>query len=140
MMISRALVKQGYSTFSLEILEYCEASKAVSIEQHYLDHLKPQYNILKEAGSSLGFKHSTEAKSKIKTKCLEHLKILNANPKFKASRLEQLKNLNASKKLKVEVFDTALFFFKIKALMKLQFSLQQVKLLVLLNVLIVQSQ
>jgi len=46
--------------FSLEILEYCEKEKAVilSIEQDYLDILKPKYNILKIAGSCLGAKRS----------------------------------------------------------------------------------
>jgi group I intron endonuclease len=53
--------------FSLEILEYCEKVKAVilSKEQFYLDFLKPKYNILKVAGSSLGYKHDDEAKKKI---------------------------------------------------------------------------
>ena len=37
-------------------------------EQYYLDCLKPEYNILKIAGSSLGFKHSEETKVKIKEK------------------------------------------------------------------------
>ena len=34
-------------------------------EQYYLDLLKPKYNILKTAGSSLGYPHSEEAKKKI---------------------------------------------------------------------------
>jgi group I intron endonuclease len=47
---------------SQEILEYCEKVKAVilSKEQFYLDLLKPEYNILKVAGSSLGYKHTVE--------------------------------------------------------------------------------
>jgi hypothetical protein len=32
-------------------------------EQYYLDLLKPEYNILKVAGSSLGFKHSEESRA-----------------------------------------------------------------------------
>jgi group I intron endonuclease len=32
-------------------------------EQYYLDSLKPQYNILKVAGSPLGTKHSEETKA-----------------------------------------------------------------------------
>ena len=35
-MIYSALLKYGYSNFSLEILEYCEAAEAVSREQYYL--------------------------------------------------------------------------------------------------------
>jgi group I intron endonuclease len=55
----------GHSNFSLEILEYCEPENAVSREQYYIDLLKPKYNILPTAGSSLGFKHSKESLLKI---------------------------------------------------------------------------
>ena len=51
-----------------EILEYCEPSTVVLREQHYLDLLKPAYNILKFAASSFasfGLKHSLETKAKI---------------------------------------------------------------------------
>ena len=34
-------------------------------EQYYMDLLKPEYNILKTAGSSLGYQHLEEAKKKI---------------------------------------------------------------------------
>jgi hypothetical protein len=46
----------------VEILEYCDTSVLLKKEQYYLDLLKPQYNILKIAGSFLGFKHSIETK------------------------------------------------------------------------------
>ena len=65
LIISRALIKYGYSNFSLEILEYCKLSEAVLREQYYLDLLKPEYNILKTAGSTQGFKHSDETKALI---------------------------------------------------------------------------
>jgi hypothetical protein len=35
-------------------------------EQHYIDTLKPEYNILKEARSRLGSSHTDETKAKIK--------------------------------------------------------------------------
>ena len=57
MVITKALLKYGYSVFSLEILEYCEALEAISREQYYPDLLKPEYNVLKIAGSPLGYKH-----------------------------------------------------------------------------------
>ncbi len=56
--IHNALVKYGYSNFSLEILEYSNFKNIIEREQYYLDKLKPEYNILQIAGSSLGFKHS----------------------------------------------------------------------------------
>lgn len=56
--IHNALLKYGHGNFSLEILEYCDRENSISREQFYFDLLKPQYNILEKAGSSLGFKHS----------------------------------------------------------------------------------
>lgn len=61
MSIKKALFKHGYSNFSLEILEYVR-NNVVTREQYYLDLLKPEYNVLKIAGSSLGYKHTEEAK------------------------------------------------------------------------------
>ena len=65
LIISRALIKYGYSNFSLTILEYCDKSELLKREQYYLDKLGPKYNILKIAGSSLGYTLSEETKAKI---------------------------------------------------------------------------
>jgi group I intron endonuclease len=64
-MIYKALVKYGYSSFKLEILENSEPNILIEREQYYLDLLNPEYNILKKAGSSFGFKHAEETKQKI---------------------------------------------------------------------------
>ncbi len=58
--INNALSKHGYSKFSFHILDVCDIDKCIIREQHYMDLLKPEYNILKKAGSSMGFKHSEE--------------------------------------------------------------------------------
>lgn len=58
MLIYRALVKHGFHNFNLEILEYCERKNLLDREQYYLDLMKPEYNLLKIAGSSIGFRHS----------------------------------------------------------------------------------
>jgi group I intron endonuclease len=59
--IHNALLKYGFENFTLEILEYCEKGiNPISREQFYLGLLKPEYNVLEQAGSSLGFKHSDE--------------------------------------------------------------------------------
>ncbi len=63
MLIEKALLKYGYSNFKLEILEYCSKDEVLAREQYYLDLLKPEYNILKKAGSSLGFTHSEDTKA-----------------------------------------------------------------------------
>ena len=65
-MIYFALLKYGHSSFKLEILEYCDSKVLISREQKYLDLLKPEYNILDKAGSSLGFKHSESTIAKFK--------------------------------------------------------------------------
>lgn len=65
--IHNALLKYGYSNFVLEILEYCEKEEAVLREQYYFDLLKPEYNILKIAGSSLGYKHRKDTIERMKT-------------------------------------------------------------------------
>ena len=56
--------------FKLEILEYCDPKDVISREQYYLDLLKPQYNILKNAYSLLGYKHSAESLAKISARAL----------------------------------------------------------------------
>jgi len=66
MIISKALIKYGYSNFSLEILEYCDRSKVTEREQYYLDLLNPEYNISPTAGSRLGSKHTEEVIAKLK--------------------------------------------------------------------------
>ena len=58
--IFNVLLKYGYKSFTLDILEYCELN--IFIKQYYLDLLKPEYNILKIAGSSLGRKLSEDSK------------------------------------------------------------------------------
>ena len=72
--ILSALLKYDYSAFRLEILEYCEPSQTIIREQYYLDLLKPEYNILRIASSSLGNILSEETKLKIsdslKGRCL----------------------------------------------------------------------
>jgi len=64
--IDRALLKHGFSNFKLEILEYCVISQALVREQYYLDNMKPEYNIVKVAGSTLGYKHSPESIAKMR--------------------------------------------------------------------------
>lgn len=63
--ILSALLKYGYSAFRLEILEICNSNQTIDREQYYLDLLKPEYNILSLASSSLGKLHSEETKLKI---------------------------------------------------------------------------
>ena len=61
--IYRALLKNGYSNFSLIILEYCEPEKCIEREDYYFSCFPHEYNILEKAGSWLGHKHSDETKT-----------------------------------------------------------------------------
>lgn len=65
MYICRSLLKHGYSSFGLSILEYCSVENLVQREQYYIDTLKPGYNICKTAGSTLGKAHSEDTKGRI---------------------------------------------------------------------------
>jgi group I intron endonuclease len=60
MLINKALLKYGYSRFSLEVLEYCDKEQLILREQFYIDNIKPEYNLSPTAGSSLGLKRSEE--------------------------------------------------------------------------------
>jgi group I intron endonuclease len=97
--ISRGLIKYGYSNFSLTILEYCGRSDLNIREQYYFDKLKPKYNILKTAGSSQGFKHSEKTKSKI-SKSLKGIYIKEKSALFGRTQIEATKKLMSLKKVK----------------------------------------
>lgn len=75
-----ALLKYGYNNFTLDILEYCSKDLLIEREQYYLDLLNPEYNILKQAYSLLGYKHSEEniAKFKLKKISEEHKELLSS--------------------------------------------------------------
>jgi len=51
MPICRALIKYGYSEFSLEILEYCAPEVRFEREYHYIKVLNPEYNIVRESNA-----------------------------------------------------------------------------------------
>ena len=63
--IYSSLLKNGYSNFKLEILEYCESQDLLNREQYYIDKSNPAYNILLTAYSSLGLKHTEQTKNKM---------------------------------------------------------------------------
>ena len=97
--INRALIKYGYSKFSLSILEYCDKSDLLTREQFYLDKLNPQYNILKIAGSSLNLKQSLVTKAKI-SKSLKGIYVKDKSALIGNLHTEETKKLMSLKKLK----------------------------------------
>jgi len=115
MLIYKALLKYGYSKFSLEILEYCNPSNVIEREQHYIDLLNPEYNVLPTAGSSLGHKHREETLIKFKNRVMseehkaklrKHLSIFSSSIEHKKRSKEHMKKINKLKGIIVEVLDT----------------------------------
>jgi group I intron endonuclease len=64
LLIVKAINKYGINNFCISILEYTTSlvSDLLQREQYWLDRIQPEYNILKLAGNSLGYKHSEIAK------------------------------------------------------------------------------
>lgn len=62
--IYRALLKNGYEKFKVEILEYCNPQECLDKEDYYLKEFKPEYNICSKAGSSFGRLDSEETRAR----------------------------------------------------------------------------
>lgn len=86
MRIYKALLKYGYAGFRLEILEYCSPQGLIKREQFYFDSLNPEYNILKVAGSFLGYRHS-EATKKLISIALKDTKVSESTRELKREAL-----------------------------------------------------
>ncbi len=63
--LQRSWIKYGADAFSFETLELVQDALLLVREQHYIDTLKPAYNVCKIAGSVLGVKHSDATKAKV---------------------------------------------------------------------------
>jgi group I intron endonuclease len=110
--IYNAILEHGYSAFSLSILEYIDISNLskeeirkviLSKEQFYLDESLTRddstYNILKIAGSSLGYKHSPEALVKISLPKSEEAKLNMSKPRSEEAKLNMRKPRSEKAKL-----------------------------------------
>ena len=95
--ILSALLKYGFSNFNLEILEYCEPSQTIIREQHYLDQLSPEYNILLVASSSLGKLHTEETKLKISNSLKGRLLTEEVKEKMSLSRTGKIFSVKTKK-------------------------------------------
>jgi len=64
----KSFLKNGLNNFAFLILQFCDKEEDIclGLEQHYLDFYHPNYNILRLAGSSKGFKHYPETIAKLK--------------------------------------------------------------------------
>lgn len=57
--------KYGINKASFSVLEYVEIDKLIEREQFFINSMKPSLNICNVASSSLGYKHTDEAKKKM---------------------------------------------------------------------------
>jgi len=66
--LQKAWAFYGEDAFEFSVLEYVAANKKdlLGREQHYIDTICPEYNILRVAGSNLGFRHSRETRRRLK--------------------------------------------------------------------------
>lgn len=65
--LQRSYNKYGKDNFSFYVIEFVENENELIIrEQHYIDSIKPEYNINLIANSSLGVKRSEETKEKVR--------------------------------------------------------------------------
>lgn len=88
--LSRAVKKYGVHNFSWEILEFTDLQMTRSRETFWIQTLKPEYNILDVAGTSLGFLHTEETRDKMKQN-------------FSEARRLSIKNLNLGKQLSPKI-------------------------------------
>jgi group I intron endonuclease len=86
--ICSALLKQGYSNFSLEILEYCPPYKLLIREKYYIDFLQSEYNIIQDPTipPMSGRTHSDETK-----KIMSEAKTGENHPMFGQNHSEETK-------------------------------------------------
>lgn len=63
--MQRAFSKYGEESFQIELLETCDRDNLLTVEQSYLDTLKPKFNTYMTAGSPKGYKHTEETKKRM---------------------------------------------------------------------------
>lgn len=73
--LQKAYNKYGKDNFSFEIVSYVENKEnLIKYEQYWLDFFKPEYNICKIAGSTLGTKRTDAVKERMSLSSKEYYK------------------------------------------------------------------
>lgn len=99
MPINVALLKYGYTNFSLTVLEICDTDSLMSREKHFFEVYSPEYNILKIPGSpsrGSGWTHSEAT--------IENMRIA-ASKTFKSPEFLTKLSKGQSSGIEVEVID-----------------------------------
>jgi len=111
MPIYNAILKHGHENFIFEIIEYCLSEDTIKREQYYLDNFDFEYNVLTNANSLAGYKHTTETLAKFKgrqnllgfkhlAETLEMLREINKGKVHTEEAKEVMRNSWAKRKLK----------------------------------------
>jgi group I intron endonuclease len=111
MPIYNAFLKHGHENFIFEIIEYCLPEDTTKREQYYLDNFDFEYNVLANANSVAGYKHTSETLAKFKGRqnllgfkhlpeTLEMLREVNTGKVHTEEAKEVMKNSWAKRKLK----------------------------------------
>ena len=70
--LQRAVNKYGIENFDFIIIEKCNKDDLLNREQYYLDTLQPLYNILSNAGNSIGHIVSEKTKEKLRQYAIQN--------------------------------------------------------------------
>lgn len=108
-LIKNSVKKHGLNNFCFLILELFPEivtqennKQLLDIEDFYLKSLLPDYNILTEAGSSFGYKHTEVTRIKLKAiyseKRRKRIGDLNRNKKFSLERIEKIREAALNRK------------------------------------------
>lgn len=111
MPIYKSILKYGHENFTFEIIEYCLPDMTLKREQYYLDNFDFEYNVLANANSMAGYKHTAETIVKMKgrqnlkgfkhsTETIKILSEINKSKVHSEKAKEEMKNAWAQRKLK----------------------------------------
>jgi group I intron endonuclease len=78
----KAYKKYGESAFKFEVIEYCEIEKLDEREQHYLDTLKPPYNVAIIANTTKGIPSKRKGQTLPEEHCKKISKALMGNKNY----------------------------------------------------------
>lgn len=90
--MANSISKYGLEAFEFIILEFTDKKDVLSREQFFIDSLKPELNILKTAGCTLGFKPTVETKEKLRKAALGRIQSLETRAKISESQKNNQNN------------------------------------------------
>lgn len=111
MPIYKSILKYGHENFIFQIIEYCEPDMTIKREQYYLDKFDFEYNVLANANSIAGYKHTAETLEKMKGRqnllgykhsqeTIENLRDINIGKIHSEEAKKIMRNTWAERKLK----------------------------------------